>query len=222
MESAGMNSSRVPPSTSERPIRVMIVDDHAIVRQGLRMLIGDQGGMEIVAETGDAGDVPSLFASSRPDVVLLDLRLRDGSGEHAIRRLHADFPAPRVVVLSNYGGEEHVFRAIAAGANGYVVKDDDPSHILLALRAVFAGRRYLSPEASARLADHVHDSSLTTREAEVLTQLVHGQRNREIAAVLSIAEETVKHHVKNILGKLGARDRTSAAREAIRRGLVDV
>ncbi len=202
-------------------IRVMVVDDHAVVREGLRMLLGSQGDMEIVAETGDGNEVGALFTRSHPDVVLIDLRLRAGCAVEAIRALHTQSPAGRVVVLSSYGGEEHVFRAIAAGASGYIVKDDDPSHIIQAVRAVCAGRRYLSPEASARLADRVHCSSLTAREEEVLALLVRGSRNREIADLLGIGQETVKGHVKNILSKLGVRDRAEAAREAIRRGLVD-
>lgn len=217
-----MKEDQVHATPRGQRIAVMIVEDHAIVRQGLRTVIGSHRDMEVVAETGDADQVIPLFANTRPDIVLMDLRLRVGSGLDAIRVLRSEFDASRIVVLSNYSGEEHVFRAIAAGAQGYVFKDDDPSHILLALRAVHEGQRYLSPEAATRLADHVHQSSLTTREEEVLALLVPGGRNREIAVVLGISEETVKGHIKNILGKLGVRDRTHAASEAIRRGLVDV
>jgi DNA-binding NarL/FixJ family response regulator len=155
-------------------------------------------------------------------VVLMDLRLHKGSGVDAIGSLCAEFVACRIVVLSNYASEEHVFRAVAAGARGYIVKDADPSQIIEALRAVHGGQRYLSPEVSSRLADRVHRSSLTPREADVLTLLVRGTRNRGIADALGISEETVKGHVKNILSKLDAADRTQAASEAIRRGLIDV
>lgn len=213
-----------PPASPAEPrrITIMIVDDHEIVRQGLKAVIGAQRDMEIVAETGQAHEVVPLFAGSRPDLVLMDLRLRGGSGLDAIRALRATFAASRIVVLSNYGSEEHVFQAIAAGAQGYLMKDGDASQIVDALRAVHRGQRYLSTEASSRFIDHVHRSSLTRREDEVLALLVHGTRNRRIADALSICEETVKGHVKNILVKLGARDRTEAASEAIRRGLVDV
>ena len=210
-----------PPEQPAR-IGVMLVEDHAIVRQGLRTVIASQRDMQVVAETAGSDDVVGLFESSRPDVVVMDLRLRNGSGIDTIRTLRSKYVQSRIVVLSAYSSEEHVFRAIAAGAQGYVVKDDDPSHVVLALRAVHEGRRYLSPEASARLADHIHRSSLTSREEEVLTLLVHGGRNRAIADALGISEETVKGHVKNILSKLGVRDRAHAASEAIRRGLVDV
>lgn len=203
-------------------ITVMIVDDHEIVRQGLKAVIGAQRDMDIVAETGEVHEVVPLFAASRPDLVLMDLRLRNGSGLDAIRVLKASFVASRIVVLSNYGSEEHVFRAMAAGAQGFVMKDGDASQIIDALRAVHRGHRYLSSEASSRFIDRVHRSSLTRREEEVLALLVHGTRNRRIADELSICAETVKGHVKNILVKLGVRDRTEAVSEAIRRGLVHV
>ena len=205
-----------------RRIRVMIVDDHAVVLEGLRTVVESQRDMQVVAEAAGSEDVVALFAGTQPDVVIVDLRLRNGSGVEAIRALRSIYPGSRIVVLSNYSSEEHVFRAIAAGAHGYVVKDEDPSHILVALRAVREGRRYLSPEASSSLADHVDRSSLTPREEEVLTLLARGERNRDIADILGISEETVKGHVKNILGKLGVRDRAHATSEAIRLGLVDV
>jgi DNA-binding NarL/FixJ family response regulator len=210
------------PWATPGKIGVMIVEDHAIVRQGLRTVIDAQPDMRVVGETGVADDAVSLFASSKPDVVVVDLRLRNGSGLDTIRALRSRYADSRIVVLSAYSSEEHVFRAVAAGAQGYVVKSDDPAHIVSALRSAHEGHRYLSPEASARLADHVHRSSLTGREQEVLALLVRGGRNRSIAAALGIAEETVKGHVKNILGKLGVRDRAHAASEAIRRGIVDV
>ena len=210
-------------STAPRPrITIMIADDQEIVRQGLKVVIGAQRDMEIVAETGQATDVVPLFAGSRPDIVVMDLRLRNGSGLDAIRTLRTAFAASRIVVLSNYGSEEHVFQAITAGAQGYVMKDGDVSQIVDALRAVHHGRRYLSPQASARLVDHVHRSSLTRREGEVLALLAQGTRNRTIAEALGICPETVKGHMKNIFVKLGARDRIEAVSEAIRRGLVDV
>ena len=216
----GMHMNRESGRSAASAIRVMIVETHAIVRQGLRTLIGSQRDMEIVAETGDGGEAIALYASSRPDVVLMDLRLRTGSGLDVIRELRSAFEDCRIVVLSTYSNEEHVYRAVAAGAYGYVIKDEDPSHITRALRAVRTGQHYLSPEASARLAEHVHRSPLTKREEEVLTLLVQGRKNREIADALGIVEETVKGHVKNILSKLGVRDRAQATSEAIRRGLV--
>lgn len=205
-----------------RQIGVMVVEDHAIVRQGLRAVIGAQDDMSIVAETDDVHEAVPLFASAHPDVVLMDLRFRNGSGLEAIRALSAAFPHSRTVVLSNYSSEEHVFRAVAAGAQGYVLKEADPADIVRALRTVHGGHRFLSAEASASLADHVHRSSLTAREHDVLELLARGTRNREIAGALRICEETVKGHVKNILSKLNARARAEAAREAIRRGIVDV
>ena len=220
-----MTHEKVPearPPVQPARIGVMLVDDHAIVRQGLRTVIDAQHDMQVVAETAGAEDVVALFERSHPDIVVMDLRLRNESGVEIIRALRSKIASSRVVVLSAYSSEEHVFRAVAAGAQGYVVKSDDPSHLVLALRAVHKGHRYLSPEASARLADRVQRSALTRREQEVLVLLVRGGRNRAIAAALGIAEETVKGHVKTILSKLEVRDRAHAASEAIRRGLVDV
>jgi DNA-binding NarL/FixJ family response regulator len=209
-------------ATHVATIRILIVEDHEVVRQGLKAIIGAQRDMTVVGETALGSEAVPLYQSTKPDLVLMDLRLRDGSGLEAIRALRALNPDCRVVVLSNYGSEEHVYRAIAAGALGYVMKDTDASQIVVALRAVHGGQRYLSNEASSRLVEHVHRSGLTQREAEVLALLARGSRNHDIGQALGIAEETVKGHVKNILGKLGARDRTEAAREAIRRGLVEL
>lgn len=206
--------------THREPVRVLVVEDHHIVRHGLRAMLSTQSDLAVVAESADAADALRLYESSRADIVLMDLRLRDGSGIDAIRDLRREHPRCRIVVLTNYSDEEHVSNAVAAGASGYVLKDADPSQIVDALRSVAAGRRYLSPEASARLVERAQASPLTPREMDVMALLVHGHRNRSIAATLGVTEETVKGHVKNILGKLGVQDRTEAATEAIRRGLV--
>jgi len=209
-------------SAKQNRIGIMVVDGQEVVRQGVKALVTAEQDMAIVAETGRADEIVPLYADSRPDLVIMDLRLRNGSGLDAIRQLRVRFPASRIVVLSNDCGEEHVFRAIEAGAKGYVMKDGDASEIVDALRAVYRGRPFLSAQASSRFVDHAHRCPLTRREEEVLALLVRGTRNRKIANALGIAEETVKGHVKNILVKLGVRDRTEAASEAIRRGLVDL
>jgi len=206
---------------SAAPIRLLVVDDHSIVRAGIRALMRPHADIEVVGEGGDAGEVLTLFRACSPHVVLLDLQLRDGgSGTDAIRALRQHDPRSRVVVLTNYDDEEHVCGAIAAGAQGYVLKHAEPAQLVDAIRSAHAGLRYLSPEASCRLVDHVHNSPLTTREQEVLGLLARGDKNKRIAAILGVAEETVKTHVKNILGKLGATSRTEAANKAVQRGIV--
>lgn len=203
------------------PIRLLIVDDHSIVRAGVRAVLGRHADIEVVGEGGEAAEVLPLFRTCRPHVVLLDLQLRNGgSGIDAIHALRRHDPDSRVVVLTNYSDEEHVFGAIAAGAQGYVLKHAEPAQIVDAIRSARAGCRYIAPEASFRLVERVHNSSLTGREQDVLTLLVRGDKNKRIAAILGVAEETVKSHVKNIFGKLGATSRTEAASKAVQRGIV--
>lgn len=204
------------------PIRVMIVDDHSVIRHGLRSLFSTQRDIEVVGEAQDVDSAVSIGIETRCDVATVDLRLRTSSGLDVIRALRASRPSCRAVVLTNYGSDEDVHRAMAAGAQAYVLKHADVAEIVGAVRAVYAGRRYLSPEAAATLADAVHWTRLTGREQQVLELLVTGCRNRDIARALGITAETVKGHIKKILVKLGVKDRTEAATQAIRRGLVRV
>jgi DNA-binding NarL/FixJ family response regulator len=201
-------------------MRIVVLDNQPIVRSGLRALLGAQAGFEVVGEGTAATDALPLFRAARPDVVLMDLQLRNGSGVDAIRALRGAEADSRVVVLTNCSDEANVWAAIAAGAQGYVLKDAEPARIVDALRAVHEGRRYLDPEASLRLVEHVHGSAMTSREQQVLELLAAGARNKTIALRLGITEVTVKGHMKNILGKLGAQGRTEAVSKAIQRGLV--
>lgn len=210
----------VPPQKTR--IRLLVLDHHPVVRAGVRAVMEALAAdIEVAGEGVAADEVVALFRACRADVVLLDLHLRDGSsGVDAIRMLRRHEPSSRVVVLTDDDGEEHVYGAISAGACGYVLKDAEPAQIVDAVRSAHAGRRYLSAEASFRLADHAYSAPLTAREHEVLALLARGDKNRRIATRLGVTEQTVKTHVKNILSKLGASSRTEAARKAVLRGIV--
>jgi two-component system, NarL family, response regulator len=203
-------------------IRLLIVDDHSIIRHGLRSLFGSHRDIEVVGEAADREEAIALGCVTQCDVALIDLRLRVGTGLEVIRALAERVPACRTIVLTTYGTEHEVYEAMSSGASGYVLKHAEPAEIVSAVRSVHSGRRYLSPEAAATLSDTVHISRLTERERQVLELLVPGTRNRVIARMLGVAEETIKGHVKSILNKLGVKDRTEAATKAIQRGLIRV
>lgn len=202
-------------------IRLLIVDDHFIVRQGLRAYFGSHRDIEVVGEAAALHEAVEICREKNPDVALIDLRLRSQSGVDLLRALAQTSAGCRCVVLTSYGSAEDVHNSISAGAKGYVFKHADPSEIISAVRTVHAGRRYLSAEAAAALATYTHSASLLTeRERDVLRLLIPGTRNKVIAVILGIGEETVKGHVKKILTKLGVQDRTEAATQAIQRGLI--
>jgi DNA-binding NarL/FixJ family response regulator len=203
-------------------IRVMLVDDHRIVREGVRALLASQKDMLVVGEASDTESLLAQCRTAQPDVVLLDLRLGATSGVAAIHALKRDHKRIRIVVLTAYNSESHVCSAVAAGAHGYILKDGDPSNIIDGIRAVHAGRRYIAADAAVRLAEHVNESGPTARELEVLALVARGGKNKDIARTLHISVETVKEHLGNVFGKLGAADRTDAALKAIRRGLLDL
>ncbi|HEX8169784.1 MAG TPA: response regulator transcription factor [Thermoanaerobaculia bacterium] len=203
-------------------IHLVLVDDHAIIRQGLRALFGSHRDIEVIGEACDAASLASMARLRDCDVALIDLRLQHGSGLDVLRTLRAHNASCRAVMLTSYGTEADVCAALDAGAFGYVLKHSDPTEIVAAVRAAYARRRYLSPGAATALADAAHTARLTDREEQVLHLLVPGRRNKDIARTLGVTEETVKGHVKNILSKLGVRDRTEAATRAIQRGLVRV
>jgi len=203
-------------------IRVAVVNDRAVVREGLRALLAVQRDMHLAAASGDVRDLMALYERSRPDVILCGLDFRTGSAADCIRALRERHVRARVVVLTTRDDEESVYRAVDAGAQGYVLESDPASDIVDAIRAVHAGRRYLTARPADRLLQHVGSSRLTPREHQVLHLLAHGHSNRRIGVLLDITEGTVKGHVKNILTKLGARGRTEAASIAIRRGIVRI
>jgi len=203
-----------------KPIRLLLVDDHAVIRQGLRAIFSAHRDLAVVGEAADLAEAVAVAAEAACDVALVDFRLRSESGVDVMRAVAEVSPACRYVILSSYHTEHWVHEATAAGALGYVLKHGDPAEIVMAVRAVHSGRKYLSAEASEVLRRYVHRSPLTQREQEILGLLVPGTRNRRIAQLLDIAEETVKAHVKSILSKVGAKDRTEAVTKAIQRGLV--
>jgi two-component system NarL family response regulator len=201
-------------------IRVLIVDDHPVVRLGLRAMIEVQPDMEVVAEAGDGPAAVAAHAQHRPDVTLMDLRMPGMSGPATIAEIRKTAPEARVVVLTTYDGDEDVYRAVQAGARGYLLKGTFPEGTLEAIRNVHAGQRLFAPEVAGRLADRVASPALTAREVGVLELVAKGMSNKEIGAALFVAEDTVKNHLKHIYSKLGVSDRTEAALLAVQRGIL--
>lgn len=208
------------------PVRVMLVDDHAVVREGLRAFLQLQPDIEVVSEAAGGAAAVEAAAAARPDVVLMDLLMPEGDGVEAIRGLATAAPGTRVLVLSSFTDDEKVFAAMQAGAAGYLLKDVEPDQLAAAIRDVHRGRPALHPDVAARLMRRVAEPAgpdveeLTPREREVLQLVVEGFANKQIARRLRITEKTVKTHVSSVLQKLGVPDRTSAAVLAIRQGLV--
>jgi DNA-binding NarL/FixJ family response regulator len=205
------------------PIRVMLVDDHYLLRTGLATVIGLEPDMQVVAEADTAEEAVVLYRTKRPDVTLMDLRLSGMSGLDAIAAIrgHED-PGARIIVLSNYGGDEEIYDALQRGALSYLVKTVRREVLLEAIRAVAAGQSYITQEVGVRLAARLPRSHLSAREKEVLMLLAKGRRNQTIATELKITEGTVKHHVSSILDKLGVADRTEAVAVAINRGIIRI
>jgi DNA-binding NarL/FixJ family response regulator len=204
----------------KNPIRLLVVDDHFFVRMGLSGSLNSEHDMTVVAEADNGRQAIEKFRQHRPDVVIMDGRLPGMSGAETVQALRREFPEARVLMLSIDEAEEDVYRAIQAGAAGYLAKAVQLRELLQAVRAVHAGERYLPPSISARLASRVTHDPLSARELEVLHLIVAGRSNKEIGAQLNIAETTVKLHVRSLLAKLGVSDRTQATTEALRRGLV--
>ena len=203
-------------------VRVLCVDDHPLLRQGIAALVGSQGDMKLVAEASNGREALRQFRELRPDVTLMDLRLPDMSGIDALIAIRSEFPEARVLVLTTFEGDAEIQRALEAGARGYLLKTMPPADLIDAIREVHAGKKRIPPEIAAQLAEHASDEDLTGRELEVLREVAGGSRNHEIASRLFISEETVKVHVKHIMEKLGANDRTQAVAVAIRRGIIQL
>jgi DNA-binding NarL/FixJ family response regulator len=201
-------------------IRILCVDDHPIVRDGLISIVTMQPDMEVVGGAGSGAEGLSMFRDLKPDVTLVDLRLRDITGFDLIRNILALVPSARTIVLTSFEGDVDIERALAAGARGYVVKGMVREELLQAIRAVHAGKQHVPSAVAAKLVDHLASEKLTQRELDVLKEVARGRRNKEIGATLSIAEDTVKMHVKSILMKLGVNDRTEAVTIALRRGII--
>ncbi len=204
-------------------IRILVVDDHPIVRKGLAATIDPEPDMEIVASAGSGKQAVDLFREKRPDVTIMDLTLTpEMTGIQAIQEIRREFPNARIMVLSAYKGDEDIYRALRAGAATYLLKESLGDDLITLIREVHAGGGSISSQVARKLADRVKQPGLTPRELEVLQVVAKGMRNKEIAASLNISEETVQGHVKNILSKLQVHDRTEAVTVAIRRGIIHI
>lgn len=206
--------------TGQPAIRVMSVDDHPLLREGLAALINNQQGMVLVAQAANAQEGIAQFRKHQPDVTLMDVRLPDKSGIEALIDIRAEFPEAKIVMLTTFEGDVEVQRALEAGARGYILKSTAPKELVDVILQVHAGKKRIPSQVAAQLAEHLSDEALTDREVEVLSQIAGGNRNRDIAEKLFITEETVKVHIKHIMEKLGASDRTQAVAIGLRRGII--
>jgi DNA-binding NarL/FixJ family response regulator len=203
-------------------IRVFSVDDHPLLREGIAALVNNQPDMTLIAEASTGTEALERFKQHLPDVTLMDLRLPDMSGIDILIAIRTEFPEARIIMLTTFEGDVEIHRALQAGARGYVLKNMPPSQLLDVIRQVHAGKKRIPPEIASQLAEHMSDESLTEREVEVLRQVADGNRNRDIAKNLFISEETVKVHIKHIMEKLGATDRTQAVAIGVRRGIIQL
>ena len=209
-------------STASAQIRILAVDDHALVREGIAGLVGVQTDMVVVGEASNGREAIQQFRMLHPDVTLMDLQMPEMNGIEALIAIRNEFPDAKVIVLTTYAGDVQIVRALKAGAQGYLLKNTLHKELLDTIRAVHAGKKMLSPEASYEIAEHATDDTLTPAEVAVLRLIAAGNANKQIADQLSITEETVKSRVKSILSKLSANDRTHAAMIGLKRGLIEL
>jgi DNA-binding NarL/FixJ family response regulator len=203
-------------------IRILSVEDHPVFREGLKMIIGSQTDMQLVAQAANAAEALAEFRNHRPDITLMDLRLPGTNGTDALITIRGEFPKARVIMLTTSDSDGEIQRAMRAGAAAYALKSMPKDELLDVIRSVHAGRRYVPPDVAARLAEHLGEEDLTVRELDVLRLIRDGHRNKQIADQLRIAETTVNFHVKNLVAKLRANDRTHAVTIAVRRGLLPI
>jgi DNA-binding NarL/FixJ family response regulator len=204
------------------PIRILSVDDHALLREGIGALLAAQPDMKLVAEASNGREAIEQFRLHRPDVTLMDLQMPEMNGVDSMNAICGEFPGARIIVLTTYTGDVQAVRALKAGARGYLLKSLLRKELVETIRLVHAGQKRILPEVAAELAQHAGDEVLSSREMEVLRLVSQGKANKEVAALLSITEETVKGHMKNILAKLNANDRTHAVTIALKRGIIDL
>jgi len=204
------------------PMRILVVDDHPVFREGVSALVSGESDMSIVAQASNGREAIQQFRTHQPDITLMDLQLPEMNGLDALSAIRGEFPEARIIVLTTYAGDMQVLRAIKAGARGYLLKDTLHKELVDTIRAVHAGKKYISTEASFELAEHASDDVLTPAEVRVLRLIAEGNANKEIAAQLSVSDDTVKSQVRNILSKLGAKDRTHAAMIGLKRGIIEL
>jgi DNA-binding NarL/FixJ family response regulator len=209
-------------SDNPQRIRILCVDDHPVVRQGVAGLLAAEPDMALVAEAANGREAIEQFRTHRPDVTLMDLQMPEIGGLDAISAIRGEFPDARIIVLTTYSGDAQAFRALQAGARGYLLKNALHKELLDTIRAVHAGRKTLAADVSFELAEHATDDALTPAEVRVLRLIAHGNANKEIARALGLSEETIKGQVRNILSKLGAKDRTHAAMVGLKRGIIQL
>ena len=209
-------------SVGHPQIRILVADDHPIVREGLRGLIAIQPDMVVVAEASNGREAIQQFRVHRPDITVMDLQMPEVNGTDAVSAIRVEFPNAKIIVLTTYAGDLQILRALKAGAQGYLLKAVLHKELPDNIRAVYAGRKVMAPEAAAQVAEHSGEEALTPKELEVLRLVALGNANKLIAAQLSISEETVKSRVKNILDKLGANDRTHAVTIGLKRGIIEL
>jgi DNA-binding NarL/FixJ family response regulator len=217
-----MGSSSPKAAVTPDQIRVLSVDDHALIREGIGALIANQKDMCLVAEASNGLEAIKQFRSHRPDVVLMDLQMPEMNGIDALIAIRSEFPEARIIILTTFAGDALCKRAMKAGAQAYVLKDNVRKDLLEMIRAVRAGNKFIDPEVAAELASHAVDDSLTEKEIKVLSLIAAGNSNKLVADQLAVSEDTVKGHVKSILSKLGVNDRTHAVTAALRRGIIQL
>lgn len=207
---------------SSSQIRILSVEDHPVFREGLSAIIGSQPDMLLVAQAANAVEALKEFRHHRPDITLMDLRLPGTNGTDVLITIRGEFPQARIIMLTTSDSDGEIQRALRAGASAYILKSMPKNEMLAVMRSVHAGKRHIPPEVAARLAEHMGEDDLTSRELDVLRLIRDGYRNKQIADQLAIAETTVNFHIKNLVDKLGANDRTHAVTIAVRRGLLQI
>lgn len=208
--------------SADAPIRVLSVDDHPLMREGVAAMIKNQADMVLVAEAANGREALQRFREHQPDVTLMDIRLPDMNGIDAVVAILSEFPKARILMLTTFEGDVEIRRALQAGARGYMLKSMPPRDLIEGIREVHAGKKKIPPDVASQLAEHMGEEALTAREIEVLQKVAGGNRNKDIADRLFITEETVKVHIKHIMEKLGAKDRTEAVSIALRRGIIQL
>lgn len=207
---------------ADSPIRILTVDDHPLLREGIAAVLANETDMVVVAEAGNGREAVEQFRAHRPDVTLMDLQMPYMNGTDAILAIRREFPDARIIVLTTYSGDAQAVRAFNAGASGYLLKNMVRKELVETIRIVHGGKKRIPPEIAVEMAEHHSDDALTGREIEVLREVAAGNANKVVALHLAVSEETVKAHMKNILSKLGANDRTHAVTIALKRGIIEI